>query len=219
MKLKYELNEIAPKVFHVAVEDSYDLAMLFLRAQEFYESPYKEIRGKNFTVLKFMEIYSKERDNVFSYPNDWAGFNIPGKIIKKIYFDSVPEDFNFYDKTLFHIHKEIDSEFNYYLIGTLPDDRDTINHEVAHANFCLNKRYKKESLQIIRKLPVTARKKIEKHLTYIGYDSRVFDDEIQAYICADVYDFLNNIKFNKREIKTIKKAHEELFKLAKSLTS
>ena len=225
MKVSYTLKEIAPKVFHVSVKDSYDLAMLFLRAQEFYESPIKQIRGKQFTILEFMKLYSKQYGRgSFSYPVDWAGFNIPGTIIKKVYTDKAAvKDYNDYDETLLTIHEKIEDLlekeepfFDYYLIGSLPKDISTINHELAHAFFHLNSTYRKESLSIIYKLSDSIQKKITKHLIALGYSSSVFSDETQAYICGDVYDLLDCIKFNKREEKSLKKTHEELFKLALS---
>lgn len=224
MKLKYNLKEIAPRVFHVSVKDSYDLSMLFLRAQEFYESPLKQICGKHFTILEFMELYSKKfGESSFTYPSDWAGFNIPGNIIKKLYFDKEVPDYNHYDETLLTIHDEIENIlkknepfFDYYLIGTLPKDTSTINHELAHAFFHLNPTYRKEALSIVYKLPDSIQKKIEKHLTKLGYNSKVFRDEMQAYICGDVYDLIDNIRFNKREQKTLKKVHQELFTIALS---
>ena len=224
MKLKYTLKEIAPRVFHVSVKDSYDLSMLFMRVQEFYESPLKQICGKHFTILEFMSLYSKKfGEGNFTYPNDWAGFNIPGNIIKRLYMDKNVPDYNCYDETILTIHEEIETVlkkdepfFDYYLIGTLPKDIATINHELAHAFFHLNPLYRKEALSVVYKLPDSIQKKIEKYLTRLGYNSKVFLDEMQAYICGDVYDLIDNIKFNKREQKTLKKTNELLFSLALS---
>jgi len=224
VKIKYVLKEIAPCVFHVSVKDSYDLAMLFMRAQEFYESPLKQICGKHFTIFEFMKLYSKNYgEGSFSYTSDWAGFNFAGNIIKKLYVDKEVPDYNEYDETLLTIHDEIETFlnkdepfFDYYLIGTLPKDTSTINHELCHAFFHLNETYRKETLSIVYKLPDTIIKKITKHLTTLGYNPKVFSDEIQAYIGGDVYDLIDNIKFNKREEKSLKKAHESIFKLALS---
>ena len=225
MEVKYILKELAPRVFHVAVKDSYDLAMLFLRAQEFYESPLKQIQGKQFTILEFMKIYSKKYgEGSFTYCSDWAGFNFSGNIIKKVYMDKVAvKDYNDYDETLVTIHEEIETIlkkdepfFDYYIIGTLPKDISTINHELCHAFFHLNETYRKETLSIVYKLPDSIIKKITKHLTTLGYNPKVFSDEIQAYIGGDVYDLIDNIKFNKREEKSLKKARESIFKLVLS---
>lgn len=39
MDIKYKIKEVKPNVFAVVVKDKYDRAMLFCRAQEYYESP------------------------------------------------------------------------------------------------------------------------------------------------------------------------------------
>jgi hypothetical protein len=57
-----------------------------MRAQEYYESPFKQIKGKEFTIIKFMELYSKRfGENAFTYTTDWAGFNIPSKVLSTLY--------------------------------------------------------------------------------------------------------------------------------------
>ena len=57
MKIKYdfingEVKKIKPNIYSVIIKDDYDRAMVFCRYQEFYESPYNEIRGKFFTLEK-----------------------------------------------------------------------------------------------------------------------------------------------------------------------
>ncbi len=59
MKIKSDyvngvVKEIRPQIFAVVIKDSYQRTMLFCRYQEFYESPYKEIRNKFFSWEKFM---------------------------------------------------------------------------------------------------------------------------------------------------------------------
>ena len=64
--------------------------MHFLRAQEFYESPFPEFKGKNFNLIDYMEKYAKAYgDNVFTYPGDWCGFNIPSNVLKECYFGNI----------------------------------------------------------------------------------------------------------------------------------
>mgnify|MGYP006947912899 CR=1 FL=1 len=49
-----ELKQIRPQIFAVSIKDNYQRTMLFCRYQEFYESPFKDIRGKFFTWEKYM---------------------------------------------------------------------------------------------------------------------------------------------------------------------
>lgn len=203
--MKYNLKELYPNVFHVTVKDSYDLCMLFCRAQEFYESPFKEIRGKHFALLKFMEIYSKRIGNgCFTYCSDWGGFNVPGKVIYDLFSQEII-DFNLYDKTLYEIHKAIDKK-DYYLIGSQPKDESTIEHEAAHAFFYLHKKYKKVALKVVNDIPKKAFAKIEKHLKDIGYSNKTLKDEVHAYVLSDLNDLTNDIKFTKKEEDKLEKA-------------
>jgi hypothetical protein len=89
MKIKHPLvkgrvKEVKPFIYCVEVDDNYDRAMLFCRYQEFYESPYKQFRGKPFTWMEYMRFYKNSwKKNVFTYPEDWVGYNIPSTILEK----------------------------------------------------------------------------------------------------------------------------------------
>ena len=77
-----EVKQIIPQIFAVSIKDDYQRTMLFCRYQEFYESPYEEIRGQFFTWEKFMMIYKNRwSKDLFTYPEDWSGFNIPSNIV------------------------------------------------------------------------------------------------------------------------------------------
>jgi len=79
MKIEYKIEEVRPNVFAVIVKDHYHRAMLFCRVQEYYESPNPQFRGKNFSIWDYIEWYSREHRDVFTYTYDWGGFNIPLK--------------------------------------------------------------------------------------------------------------------------------------------
>jgi len=79
----YEIKEMLPKIFALKIKDGYQRAMLFMRSQEHYESAFPEIRGNHFDIFSFMETYRKWKGtDYFSYPDDWAGFNVPGDIVE-----------------------------------------------------------------------------------------------------------------------------------------
>ena len=79
MKIDYKIEEVRPNVFAVIVKDHYHRAMLFCRVQEYYESPNPDFRGKNFSIWDYIEWYSREHNDVFTYTFDWGGFKIPLK--------------------------------------------------------------------------------------------------------------------------------------------
>jgi len=212
----YDLKEIYPRVFLVTMDNSYDLAMTFCRAQEFYESPYKEIRGKNFNMVEFQRLYTMRRgESCFAYPEDWCGFNVPSNAIWNLYYSNKIEDLNQYD-TIFH--KIIDkitcdtnkNEYRYYLIGAGTGDERTKNHEIAHAFYYLHPSYKKAANKITSQLPEKLYNKFKKHLLGIGYSDKSIKDEIQAYLSSDPENLTEINGTSERENKIINKISEQL---------
>jgi len=224
MKVKYTLKQIHPKVFLVGIENSYDLAMTFCRVQEFYESPYKEIKNKPFTMMELQRIYSMRRsEGCFTYPIDWAGYNVPSKIINDLYQSHlVITDINEYDAVfediIFHIENRLNPDEKYYVIGSDPLSVSTIDHEIAHAFYYLYPSYKKAVDKITNKIPAGLFNKFKKHLLNLGYNEKVIKDEIQAYLSADpeqlteINDTTNNqnkiINKMSKEIKEINKQYK-----------
>jgi hypothetical protein len=216
MNIKYELKEIYPRVFLVTMDNSYDLAMTFCRVQEFYESPYKEIRGKNFNMVEFQRLYTMRRgESCFAYPEDWCGFNVPSNAIWNLYYSNKIEDLNQYD-TIFH--KIIDkitcdtnkNEYKYYLIGAGTGDERTKNHEIAHAFYYLHPAYKREMNKLIKEINKRSYNKITNFLLNAGYTKKVIDDEIQAYLATgDSYLQDDGIKIPKNITKKFQKVLEE----------
>jgi len=176
--------------------------------QEFYESPYKEIRNKKFKLLDFIRLYTKKRKEfVFTYPEDWIGFNVPSTIIDKLYILGI-DDYNDYDRTIENIHKSINKK-KYYLIAACSNDTSTIDHELCHALYYLNNNYKKAADTITSKLHLIVFKKISKFLINLGYTKHVLKDEVQAYLSTDSEMF--------KEIKMSKKERANLFKIKTEL--
>jgi hypothetical protein len=216
MNIKFNLKEIYPRVFLVTMDNSYDLAMTFCRAQEFYESPYKEIRGKNFDMVEFQRLYTMRRgESCFTYPEDWCGFNVPSNAIWNLYYSSDIEDLNQYDAVF---HKIIDkitcgsnnNEYRYYLIGAGTGDERTKNHEIAHAFYYLYPAYKREMAKLIKEINKHSYNKISNFLLDSGYTKKVIDDEIQAYLAtSDCYLRDNGIKIAQNITKKFQKVFEE----------
>jgi hypothetical protein len=210
--MKYKLDQYPNEenIYVVTTDNQYDLAMLFMRAQEYYESSFKEIKGKEFTILKFMELYSKKfGDGAFTYAADWAGFNVPSKVLNTLYgpwVKYVLEDFNEYDYEMEEILNKIESK-EFYLIGAVKKDTATIEHELSHAKYALDKNYRKRVKEILKKLPSKIKKKIEKYLLSVGYCKKVLEDELQAYIANDFHYLVENIKFTKAEDKKLWEVH------------
>jgi len=182
-KIDYKLEKVADKIYHLIIPDHYNLCMTFCRVQEFYESPFKEIRGKHFNFFDLMEIYSRKKgDGCFTYTIDWGGFNVPSSFVKDCYSGKI-EDLNHYDSIIIDIDKQIpDSE--YYLIGSTGNDEDTLKHEKIHAFYHLNEKYRKEVISIIKEISDKSYNDMKTCLLNIGYTTKVVNDEINAYLTS-----------------------------------
>lgn len=192
MNIKYKIKEIHSRIFLVSIDNPYDLAMTFCRIQEFYESPFKNIRGKKFSMMEFQKLYSEKYGyGFFTYPKDWEGFNIPCNVIntfRDVMWRSL-DDWNEYDDVFDIIVSKIEDKYmngeQYYIIGSKGTDKSVIDHEVAHAFYYLYPKYKKEVDKIINTIPERLKKKINSWLISAGYSKNVLKDEIQAYLSSD----------------------------------
>lgn len=184
----FSLEEVEDRIFLLTFNNSYDLAMHFLRFQEFYESPHRSFKGKQFTILDYMEWYAKDREGVFSYPADWSGFNIPSEVFDRV-FEMEILDENKYDKFMRAMYDMIrlHIEGKFYIIGATKNNNDIIDHEIAHGMWYMNEDYKKEMQNNIAKMCATDQEVYDylfNILRKLGYDSDpdIAYDEVQAYL-------------------------------------
>ena len=191
--MNLQLTEILPRIYHLYMESAYDLAMHFVRVQEYYESP--KFRGKIFTLVDFMEWYSREHgEGAFTYPSDWSGFNVPSTVLLEVYgrAGAIPDP-NKYDELMSLLTNRIDTACDrkpFYLIGTSErrkGDEETLNHELAHGLYFTDSTYRKGVQELLRETQEKrGRDVLEKSFTALkkmGYHPSIVDDELQAY-CA-----------------------------------
>jgi len=218
-----KIKEIAPNIFLATYDTQYDLCMSFVRIQEFYESP--EFKRRYFTLEEFIDWWSLNVSMTygsFDYPSRWCGFNIPGKIIYDWLFEcdenilrdreldlirglakslhiktgSVDQGQGFYEIFQNKMNK-------IYLIGchkknTIGQRSKVIDHEMAHAMYALNAKYKERCDNLLKKMGKNTAEDIDS-LIKKGYDKSVIDDELQAYYSTGCefgkhQQFINNFK-------------------------
>ena len=203
----YELHRVKKSIYAVKIDDQYQRAMLFLRYQEFYESPYKRFQGKNFDIFEFMDYYRKKRDaDTFTYPKDWSGYNIPSDSFKKcikgvfdLKVNQTPYDQIMMD--IVHlIYEDLKSftpypkEEKFYIIGTDNIKSDIMAHEIAHALFFLDRDYRKEMTGLVKDLPMRKFNGMQNILLRLGYRKEVIADEIQAFMSTGLWDEMERLK-------------------------
>ena len=190
MKIDYKIEEVKPNVFAVVVPDGYHRAMLFCRVQEYYESPNPQFRGKNFSIWDYIEWYSREHNNTFTYTSDWSGFNIPLKTAYDCY-EKLREYETPYDEVMNNIvgtlelrmfHKKSTRNWNAYIIGAGTTEGNTFQHEICHGLYATNKQYKQLVDEITETIEWQDYLQFEKNLLDMGYTAGVVSDEIQAYL-------------------------------------
>ena len=184
MVIKYKIKEVKPNVFAVIVKDPYDRAMLFCRAQEYYESPNKKFRGKDFSIWDYMRWYSLEQRHGFTYGVDWSGFNIPFDVMWKCYDKCEME--TPYDEVMWGILTYIDGKTNpkdkIYVIGAGDTEGWTFQHEVCHGLWYTNPQYKKAAKMVLDTIEEWHINTFRENLLEMGYTDKVIDDEIHAYL-------------------------------------
>lgn len=183
----YGVEDVIPSVVHLRCSTQYELTSTFMRVQEFYESPFLEIRGNVFTTEQFMDVYANNNDGEMSYFTDWSGFNIPGDIVEEFFrkfrYVLTPKELN-----LERIIDENRQTTRYYLIGSYGEkelnrfDQFVIDHERAHAMFWLDQDYRDEMTRLVNRIRPSLRRELNRKLLERGYTAAVFDDEIQAYM-------------------------------------
>lgn len=187
MKSSFIIKEVKPHIFLLEFKDCYDMCMHFMRYQEFYESPSSKFRGKSFKIFDFMKWYSKKFGNgSFTYPIDWAGFNFHGELIKEVRELGIP-DFNDYDTAMWKVYQyclKKSKGQKFYIIGAVKGQLITLNHEIAHGFFALYPEYKKEMTKLVKALDSRIKNTLFKGLKEIGYASKVYIDESQAYMAT-----------------------------------
>lgn len=185
LKVDYRVTEVLPRVFAVEIRDKYDRAMVFCRAQEFYESPGRKFRGAAFSIWDYMRWYAKRGGRGFSYGGDWSGFNIPVSVATECY-RAIGRPETPYDAIMADILSEVRpacaGRRGGYLIACSSPRGETFQHELCHARFFTDAAYRARMREAIGGLPDAHLGKFRANLRRMGYAGRVVIDEIQAYL-------------------------------------
>lgn len=195
------LIKTTPHQIYVAeFETQYLVASTFLRLQEFYESPIPGFKGTYFTREQYEDAYAAEYGN-FTYTQDWSGFNIPGNVVRRffaLFRDLNNKEMYLYTKLL----PILERPDKFYLLGTICDDADTLDHEIAHGYWHLVPSYQLAMREVIDNF--AKRSKITSWLKRKGYDVSTFDDEIQAYCSTSSKSELARMELTTADVKEFK---------------
>jgi hypothetical protein len=192
------------QIYLIESSSRQNLAVTFMRFQEYYESP--EFKGRVFSVEDFAHWYALKFGS-FSYSRDWYGFNIPGTVLTPF----KNGDFNPltpYEQKLIDFCSSVDGDS--YIIGATSSVeyfKETVQHEFVHGVFYTNPEYRKEIIGCIRDFNIEP---VYKGLVKMGYCDDVLVDETNAYILVEP----NTIQ-EYSSVGSTKKLREQLDKIFK----
>jgi hypothetical protein len=159
----------------ISADSQEELGRTFIRFQEYYESPNPDFRGKIFTLGMVRQWYSIKY-GADTYHHDWTGFNFPSRILlpfKQGLFDPLTSE----EIELLNLFKY--RHDNFYIMGA--QNNATLRHELSHALYDSNEKYRNEIDSYIKKNK-RGLAKTKKYILDKGYAEEVLNDEIQAYI-------------------------------------
>lgn len=194
--MDFQMKELYPGIYHLHFETRWQVAMHFLRFQEYYESP--KFADMIFPIVEYMEWYQQNHDdpNKFSYPYDWSGFNVPSRVLDEVFAADIP-DWNKYDDLMSALYMSMKRENEvFYLIGTSEeagDVDDFIDHETAHGLWATNPEYQRIMDTLVIDLPSSLKERSFTALREAGYHPKVYRDEIHAYCSTGPSDDLKEI--------------------------
>lgn len=215
--VNYKLVEIVPRIYALIVPEAYERAMIFCRAQEYYESQFQEIKGRDFCLFEYMNLYRKAAGKgYFSYPSDWSGYNVPSDQLEACLRNVEEWNSTAYDlemqSVIWQIRKH-QLRGKFYLLGVDSIDSKTMDHEFSHGLFYTNKEYKTEMLDLVLALKKTLYEDLEAHLFQMGYCKQVIVDEIQAYLSTGMLDEIAAIRGAKAAAKNFQRVFKKYKKL------
>lgn len=202
----YNLKEVTNNIWVVEFNDYYNLAMTFLRYQEYYESPNPKFFRSPFLINEYVEWYSGGDD--FTYHMDWLGFNIPSKFILECQ-SNIPDP-NQWDLIMDDIITQIKNKCGdkFYLLGVKDGDDDVLDHEIAHGLFSTSESYRIEMTDLYNLLPDKVKIRFNKYLNESsGYSEEVFMDETHAYMSTGLPYELNSLKTYSKPFVEVFKRH------------
>jgi len=167
------------------------------------------MKEQYFTVEQYMDRYAKEYGN-FTYFSDWAGFNVPGKVISK-FWNTFCRYFSKKEHELFyHIDRNVKEWYkddNFYVIATY--DKEDLAHELAHGYYYLLPEYANAVRDLYNKFK--KKRSFNNALLRKGYSKPFLMDETQAYLATDNIQYLNEeykIKITNEDCKPFRKLYK-----------
>lgn len=187
------LDEIRPRIFCATFHDHYHLCMTYARYSESHENDDPRWRELPVNMQDFHEYYSRiGKELTFTYPEDWAGFNLTDEIIINAIRRGIP-DLNKWDQVLLTIFGVCVAEYpgqKFSLLGIsrpmMEYDPEVYDHELAHALYYTDEKYKRRMDRLFNQLPLDKKDTVLQILKQWDYGQECLVDETQAYLATGI---------------------------------
>lgn len=194
-------------IVHVDFPNRKELTFTMGRIGEYYESGNSNLRGKVFTLEDFLDTFMDDSGKL-TYYNDWSGYNIPGE--KFLAFFALFE-LTKREENLYRLVSESVTQNPFYVIATYNGDVQTLDHEVAHGLYYLNKDYKREADKLVKNMKKVVKVTITEKLLEWGYGKSVLTDELNAYMATSPAAYMKS-RFKLTNLDNDMKPFRQLFK-------
>jgi len=203
-----KISNIGTNIVHIIMDDKKSLARAMCRFQEFYESPFEDIKGCIFTLGYLKSKGSRANPRLNTYCGnelvdaEWAGYNFPSialePFVKGLFDPLTTEESSIVEMLRYRTD-------NFYIIATYGDndDADALEHEIRHGMYGTCVEYKKEVDNALLKYEKDL-VNLKKCLSSWGYIDEVMNDECHAYMGADHDYFFENFKEDVEKYNIIK---------------
>jgi len=192
-----DCHKVCEHVYLVTSDSTRNLSEMFLRPEEFRESPISGIRGNFFTLEQYVDKYV-EKYGAFDYYDEWEAFNLTSRDVCEFLKKFPEKSLSSNERLLIHTFRIIlleEGKSRWAIIGMGLNDLDVyFRHEFAHSLYFINAAYRRAVNEKIKNLPKGYFKAFRKALIDSGYSSTpdLIYDEIQAYSIEDKYARMEN---------------------------
>ena len=175
-------------------ESRIELTLSMCRIQEFYESPFENIKGNYFTMEEFIGAYYADghKESYFDY---WEGFNIPKTSLLQFFLE-FNEHLTMREQKIHDVF--MGGDFDYLIAVDVKSDPTTIDHELSHARYALDAEYYGNCKKIVSGISDDLYQRLLSDLLLGDYpdDNEILDDEIHAYLKTSTEEELINVFSN-----------------------
>lgn len=224
--------KLTSNIIAAEFETQKEMMLTVARPAEYYESIDERLHNQAVSWSEFLNVFMTDA-GVIEYFSSWSGFNLPGEKLLEWYTlcrDASTREITFFNSVLARCaynvvqddhHRYIDGlkvrYAPFYVVAFCAGDEETIKHEIAHALFYLDPKYKQAMLKLNKALPAELAAALTTAFNLMGYRESVHQDEMQAYLIGashpdEIFDKLTTLtNVDIKQLEQITRKYQKLF--------